>query len=147
MGARRNRRSSLWLARALAIIGVAHAFAACKNAPKPSPAPQPSPLPTSTPSPERVLDASLYTISCDGALLVTESIRVSRTEQGILVFSEVRRAGDYPVTERRTMVLSGVLNPVRYDLEMSALGVRSTWVAQRRGIRHVCSRIRGWRES
>jgi pimeloyl-ACP methyl ester carboxylesterase len=51
----------------------------------------------------------------------------------LLVFAEMRRTLDYAATERRTLVLSDILNPVRYELEITTGGARSAWLAERRG--------------
>ena len=121
------------LVGALALVVFNVALVACEEAPTPAPMVWPSPRPTSTPSPEQVLDEALFTISFKGNLLGIERIRVGRADQDLLVFSETQCFTDYLSTERRTVVLSGGLNPLRYDLEIGALGTRSTWVAERRG--------------
>ena len=108
-------------------------MAACKETATPTRPPRPTPLPTATPSPERVLEGSLFTITFGGTLLATEEIHVGRADDQLVAFSEMHRFVDYPTTVRRTVVLSGVLNPVRYDLEMRAFGVHSTWIGSRTG--------------
>ena len=122
-----------YLIGALALVVFHVGLVACEKAPTPPPMVWPSPRPTSTPSPEEVLEEALFTISFKGNLLAIERIKVGHADQNLLVFSETQRFTDYLSTERRTVVLSGGLNPLRYDLEISALGTRSTWVAERRG--------------
>ena len=99
----------------------------CKGAPTPSPVPQPSPLPTATVSLERALEGAIFTISLDGALLGTEKIHVGQSEDQLLVSSELHYTGEQPSTEHRLVVLAAGVDPTRYDLEVSTLGVRSVW--------------------
>jgi pimeloyl-ACP methyl ester carboxylesterase len=74
-----------------------------------------------------VLEGALFTLSVDGAMIATEEIHVGQSEGQLLVFSELHRIAAYPITERRTVALTRALDPLRYDLEVSALGVRSVW--------------------
>jgi len=111
---------------------------ACKGKATPTPPPMPTPLPTATPLPEQTLADSRFAIYYGGTLIATEEIQASRSNDQIVVYSELRGFIDYSFVERRTLVLSSLLNPVRYDLERSALGARSTWVASRTGEEIAC---------
>jgi len=118
---------------ALAVLISLAALLACEGTPTQPPMVWPSPQPTSTPSRGDALDGALFTIRFNGDLLATERLRVGQADENLLVFSEIRCRADYIATERRTVVLSDALNPLRYDLEISALGAHSTWVAERSG--------------
>ena len=104
---------------------------ACREAPTSAPPPPPSPQPTATLSPERVLGDAFFTITFDGRLLAREEIHVNRQQDQLLIFSEMRWFVDHPFTERRSLLVTPALNPQTYELEMSAFGTRSTWVAER----------------
>jgi len=102
-----------------------------KQTASPTPLPSPSPPPTPTPSLEQAADRAMFTISFGGALLATEEIRVDTSGNQPIVFSEVRQSMGWETIERRTMVLSSDYAPVQYELERSALGVRSIWATER----------------
>ncbi len=104
----------------------------CRDKATPAPAATPTPAPTATPDLRQTLDEQLYTITYAGQLLATEQINVGESEQGILLVSEVRYALD-GLVDRRTLVISEGLNPLRYDLERTAHKARSVWVAEREG--------------
>ena len=124
---RASRRFHLGVCCSL-VLGLALAYlAACQKAPTPTPPPRPSPVPTATVSLERALEGALFTISWNGDLLGTEEIHLGESEGQLVVFSELRYVGDYPLTERRVVVLSPNFDLVRYDLEATALGARSVW--------------------
>ena len=127
-----SRRCHPVLHSILVMFLILACLAACKKAPTPSPPPRPSPLPTVTVSLDRALEGALFTISLDDALLGTEEIHLGESEGQLLVFSELRYFGEYPSTERRTAVLSRTFDPMRYDLEVSALGGRSVWSGEAR---------------
>jgi len=107
-------------------------LSACTSS-TPTPIPTPTPLPTATPSARDVLEGLLFTIRFDDQLIATEEIHTQWTDDQLVVFAEQKRFTDHPVTERRVVVLSEALNPVRYDLERVELGQRSIWLAQRNG--------------
>lgn len=135
---------SLCLVRAVIVFSVL-LLAACKKAPTPTPRPSPTPAPTPTPDPKGVLDGSLFTITFEGNLLASEEIHVEQGDGQLLILSEKSRLIGHPLTERRTVVLSQVLNPLRYDLEMSALGVHSIWVGERDGeVMHCLNNNLDW---
>jgi len=117
-------------ASALLVLLLMLAPMACRDSSTPTPPPLPTPKPTATPSAERVLEGALFTLSLDDTLLATEEIRTRVAEDQLIVFSEIRWLGQ-PIIERRTVLLSRVLNPLRYDLEQVAYRVRSIWVAER----------------
>lgn len=145
MGVGWRRVLLAYLAGAVAVLVSLAVLSACREEPAPSPAAWPSPKPTSTPSPMEVLDDALFTISFNGTLLGVERIRVGEADEHLLVFSEMVRSDAYSSTERRTVVLSGAMNPLRYDLEVSALGVRSTWVTERTGeVMHCLNNNLAW---
>lgn len=126
--------SRLWL---LASLLLALSLAACRGS-TPTPPPTPTPRPTATPAPQRVLEGSLFTIRLDDTLLATEEIHTRETADQLVVFSEMRWFGEYPMTQRRTVLLSETLTPLRYDVEQSVFGVRSIWVGERKGDRLDC---------
>jgi pimeloyl-ACP methyl ester carboxylesterase len=104
---------------------------ACKEAAPPTTPPPPTRPPTATPSPEQALDGALFAIELDGELIATETLRVGRADDQMVVFSEMQRFLDGVLTERRTVLLSTALNPTRYDVERIAYGQRATWVGER----------------
>jgi pimeloyl-ACP methyl ester carboxylesterase len=117
-------------------------MAGCGQEPTPAPLPTPTIPPTPTPAPAQVLESTHYSISLDNGserrLLAFEEIQVGAVEGQLLVFSEVTwlptwAAGGHTIIERRSVVLSPNLDPIRYDVERSALGVRSVWVGERDG--------------
>jgi pimeloyl-ACP methyl ester carboxylesterase len=125
---------------ALVLILSSFAVAGCGQDPTPAPVPTPIPQPTPTPAPKQILEGTHYSISLDTGserrLLAFEEIQVGEAEGQLLVFSEVTwlptwAAGGHTVIERRSVVLSPALEPLRYDMERSALGVRSVWVGER----------------
>lgn len=120
------------LVRTLCALIFCTTFMACR-ASTPTPPPRPTPLPSPTPGIDQVLKDSLFTITFNDMLIAAEEIRVERAERQLLIYSELRSFVDFPETHRRTMVLAGGLDAQRYDLEVTALGARSTWVAERRG--------------
>ena len=120
-------------ALALLVLLTCSLLAACKQAPTPTVAPRPTPRPTATPGLEQALEGSLFEITFNETLLATEELHVGEADARTVLFSEIRRFLDYSVTERRTVVLSTALTPVRYDVEKSALGLRSIWVGERNG--------------
>lgn len=75
----------------------------------------------------------MFTIFLDGRLLGVETLRLGEEADALLAFAELVRLDPVRTIERRTVVLSDLLNPLRYDLEISALRARSTWVAERSG--------------
>ncbi len=117
-------------------------LAGCGQAPTPTPLPTPTIQPTPTPAPQEVLEGAHFSISLDTGserrLLAFEELRVGEVEGQLLVFSEVTwlptwAAGGHTIIERRSVILSPSLDPLRYDVERSALGVRSVWVGERDG--------------
>ncbi len=127
---------------ALVLILSSLAMSGCGQEPTPAPIPTPTIQPTPTPAPKQVLEGTHYSISFDTGserqLLAFEEIQVGEVEGQLLVFSEVTwlptwAAGGHAIIERRSVVLSPSLDPLRYDVERSALGVRSVWVAERDG--------------
>lgn len=107
--------------------------AACRATPTLEPTVAPSPTPTSTPDPQRAMDEAVFTISLDGRLMGVETLRLGEEAGSLLAFSELVHADAIGTVERRTVVLSELWNPLRYDLEVGALGARSTWVGERDG--------------
>jgi len=127
-----SRRALPPLLRALVLLALVMAPAACREAPtSPTPQPSPSPQPSPTPGLRQALDGSKFTISFNGALLATEEIRVDSSGNQPIVFSEIRQSLPFPAVERRTMVISSDYEPLQYELDRAALGVRSTWAAER----------------
>ena len=116
----------------LLVMAAALLMLGCKEQAAPTPA-GPTPRPTATASPRAALQDMLFTITYDDVLLAAEEISVGESDGQLVVFSELRFASPYPIVERRTLILDQVLEPVRYDLERSALGVRSIWAAERDG--------------
>ena len=112
---------------------VALAMVACRGTPTPPPTAVPSPTPTTTPDPRRAMDEAVFTVSLDDRLLAVETLRLGEEAGSLIAFSELVHADAARTVERRTVVLSELLNPLRYDLEIGALGARSTWVGQRDG--------------
>ena len=125
-----RHRPCLWCVCLLILI--LSPLVGCKGKATPTPGPTPVLNPTATPSVERVLEGALYSITLDGVLLATEEIHVGHADDQVVVFGELVRLVGMPAIERRTVVLSQAANPVRYDLELSALGAHSTWVAERK---------------
>ncbi|MGI5917243.1 MAG: alpha/beta hydrolase family protein [Anaerolineae bacterium] len=129
----------------IALGGVCLIAPACGESADPPPPPSPTPRPSPTVSPQEALEGSLFVITLDDELLAVEEIHVDEGEEQLLVSSELRRATYPPVTERRTLVLDPSMTPVRYDLEIDTLGVRSIWAAQREGDAiHVLSNNLEW---
>lgn len=127
-----TRHSTRWIASIL-ILAALLALGGCDKAPPPTPVRTPTPPPTPTPTVKQVIHEQLYTISLDGVLLATERIAVGEADGSVLVASELRRLVTPPELERRTVILTEALNPLRYDLERTTLGVRSIWVGERAG--------------
>ena len=115
----------------LALAMLLSLLVACDE-PPPTPVPTPTPIPTPTPAPVEVLQNLRYSITWNGELLATEELRMTDAGDLLMVYSDLDRFGPLPLTERRTLQLSPILTPVQYSLERHALGVQSTWVAQRR---------------
>lgn len=105
---------------------------ACRGVPVATATPRPSPSPTATISLERALEGALFAIYWDEALLGTEEIHLEENESQLVVFSELRYVGEYPLDERRVVVLTPAFDLVRYDLEVVAFGARSVWSAEAR---------------
>jgi alpha-beta hydrolase superfamily lysophospholipase len=126
-------RAQRALMRMTALLScLALVLVSCGEKATPGPPPTPTPIPTATPTIKQVLDGGLYTLSLDGELFATESIRVEQGERNqYVIYSELRRFGENPITERRVIVVSADLTPQSYELERSALGVRSLWVGTR----------------
>lgn len=103
----------------------------CGEAPTPTPPPVPTRRPTATPPPESVLDEARFVLRIDDALYATEVIRVDRSAEQLVVFSEMQLVGQGEPIQRRTLVLSGARGPQRYDMETLWAGARSTWAAER----------------
>lgn len=120
--------AALWAALALTL-----ALVACRGTPTPPPTAIPSPTPTTTPDPRRAMDEAVFTIFVDDRLLGVETFRLGEEAGALIAFSELVRLDGVRTTERRTVVLSDLLNPLRYDLEIGALGARSIWVGERNG--------------
>lgn len=117
---------------ALAVLA-ALALLACRASRTPSPTPIPSPTPTRTPDALSAMDEAVFAISLDGRLIGVETLRLGEEAGALLAFAELVRADALGTTERRTVVLNEALLPLRYDLKIGARGVRSIWVAERRG--------------
>ena len=123
---RRQWAASILLAMLLGLAG-------CDKEPPPTPLRTPTPPPTPTPTIKQAIHEQIYTISLDGVLLATERIAVGEADGSVLVASELRRFLTPLEVERRTVILTEALNPLRYDLERTTLGVRSIWVGERSG--------------
>jgi len=121
--------SIFWLTMSVAIMLLL--TTGCGDEPTPTPPPIPTRLPTVTPPPENVLNESLFVLLIDGELYATEEIRVDRSSEQLVVFSEMHIVGNLNPIQRRTMVLSGARGPLRYDMETLWVGARSTWAAER----------------
>lgn len=106
---------------------------ACGEAPTPTPPPVPTPRPTPTLSPERVLEGARFSITLDDTLIGVEELHVGSAEDQMIVFAESRWFIDQRFTERRSVIVSRPLSPIRYDLERNILGARSIWAGERRG--------------
>jgi len=76
---------------------------------------------------------AVFTILVDDRLVAVETLRLGEEAGSLLAFSELVRHDPARTVERRTVVLSEGLNPLRYDLEITALGARSIWVGERNG--------------
>lgn len=126
------RRPSCRLSWLLVVCLLLGQVIACKEK-QPTPTPTPAPTPTATPSAQRALEDALFTIALDDVVLATEQLRVGESEGQMLVFSEIHRYDRGPIVERRTVVLSPILSPIRYDVELNARGARSIWVGERNG--------------
>ncbi len=129
----RRRAAGIMAGLAVAVCITALAMAACRGTPTPPPTAAPSPTPTTTPDPRRAMNEAVFTISLGGQLLGVETLRLGEEAGALIAFSELVRADAARTVERRTVVLSELLNPLRYDLEIGALGARSIWVGQRNG--------------
>lgn len=114
----------------LACILAAAFLGGCTGAPTPTPQPTIMPAPTPTPALLQALDGHIYLIQVDGALYGVEEIHAEITDQGLVVLSEIQRAG-IPDIERRTAVLSTALNPLQYTVERVVARGRSYWLAVR----------------
>lgn len=124
-------RHTKLLAAGVLILAALLGLAACEKEPTPPLFLTPTPPPTPTPTVKQVINEQLYSISLNGVLLATERIAVGEADGSVLVASELRRFSNPLEAERRTVVLTEALNPLRYDLERTVLGVRSIWVGER----------------
>ena len=106
---------------------------ACGRDPTPAPPPMPTPRPTPTQSAEQSLESALFAITFNDVLIGTEELHTGQAEDQMVVFGEAKLHIGSPFIERRSMVVSAGLSPLRYDLERNLLGMRSTWSAERRG--------------
>ncbi len=97
-----------------------------------TPPPSPTPRPTTTPMPTEVLGGGLYTISHGDRMIATEEVKASEFEGQLVVSSVVRYCDGIGLVERRSLVLTPLLNPMRYDLVQQTDGGRSVWVGERR---------------
>lgn len=121
--------SYLCLGVLVAVSGAA--LVACEEAPTPSPAPVPDTLPTPSPAVEQIVEGQTFAISFGETLLATEELYAERVEDRLILSSHMQWHLEPSMTQRRTLILSDALVPVRYDLENVQLGTRSVWVGEK----------------
>ena len=126
---RRQQRIKLGLLAAAGLLG-ALLVSGCAAGVTPTTEPTAPPPATATPSPLQALDGHTYLIQIGEQIYGVETIHAEMSEQGLVVLSEIQRAG-MPGVERRTVVLSAALNPLQYTIERVAEGGRSYWLAVR----------------
>ena len=125
-------RSFVQLCVCVLLASLAVVLASCEEQPPtPSPVPLPDTLPTPTPAIEQIIEGQTFAISFGEQLLATEELHVDRVEDRLVVSSEVRWHLEPATMQRRTLIVSGALAPVRYDLESMRLDTRSVWVGER----------------
>lgn len=140
----RRKRKLIKPVAAAGLFAMSLLLAGCSSAVTPTLEPTVAPAPTLTPSPLQALDGHTYLIEMDGETYGVESIHAEMSEQGLVVLSEIERAG-VPGIERRTVVLSTALNPLQYTIERVAKGGRSYWLAVREEQEVSClASILGW---
>ncbi|MFP3895748.1 MAG: alpha/beta hydrolase family protein [Anaerolineales bacterium] len=114
-----------------ALVTVPSVFlTACEEAPTRSPAPLPDVLPTPTLAVEQIIEGQTFAIFVGETLLATEELHAERVEGRLIVSSDMQWYLEPATTQRRTLIVSDALDPVRYDLESTRLGARSVWVGE-----------------